>query len=154
MVTLFSYGQTTREVYINYETGIAIDLEYDKFKITTSESWPNSCIVVEHELSKGTIETSGDTLTLVTTGKQRIVLIRETDEILRSVSFNMIPRGKKLYAGTKFFPNGRIKEQGSWDNGKKTGLWMYWNETGEVINKRIYKQGTIKKENYRFRWEK
>lgn len=149
-----SYGQVKREVYVNYEIGIAVDLENSSFKVTASESWPNSDMVIGHELKKGVVTNLSDTIKMTTTEGQKIVLVRESEEVLKSVMFDLIPNGQKLYAGTKFYPSGKVREQGSWDKGKKSGLWMYWNEAGEVINKRIYKRGKIKKGNYKFRWEK
>jgi len=155
LLTFQTFGQTRHESYINYETGITIELSGNTFKLSTVESWPNSCIAIEHELGKGLTKISGDTVILVSSiGHEKVTLIRETDEILKSLLFELAPNGQRFYRGTVYYEGGKVKEQGSWVEGKKSGLWMYWNENGEVINKRIYKKGIVKNDNYKFRWEK
>jgi antitoxin component YwqK of YwqJK toxin-antitoxin module len=45
---------------------------------------------------------------------------------------------------TFYHPNGKIKVKGQFKNGKKDGLWEYWNEDGSFREKRELKNGTYK----------
>ncbi len=39
---------------------------------------------------------------------------------------------------TVYYPTGKKFYEGSFENGIRKGTWLFWNEKGEVVNKREY----------------
>tara|TARA_Y100000590_G_C15684969_1_gene1001233 strand:- start:1458 stop:1799 length:342 start_codon:yes stop_codon:yes gene_type:complete len=44
---------------------------------------------------------------------------------------------------TMWHPNGQKKEEGNYINGKMDGLWIMWDQSGNVIRKEIFKNGKV-----------
>ena len=42
---------------------------------------------------------------------------------------------------TSYYANGQIKEEGNYKDGKKDGLWKYWDENGKLRYEKNYKDG-------------
>jgi hypothetical protein len=43
-------------------------------------------------------------------------------------------------------PNGRQRSAGSYDHGKQTGRWTYWDENGRILSEREYRDGQLVEE--------
>ena len=41
----------------------------------------------------------------------------------------------------KYYPNGNKKEEGTFKDGKKDGLWTWWYENGQKKKEVTYKDG-------------
>lgn len=50
---------------------------------------------------------------------------------------------KPLQMQHEYYPNGRIKREASFRDGKREGTWREFDENGNVINAQIYKNGTL-----------
>ena len=52
-------------------------------------------------------------------------------------------KGKQGY-WTRYWENGRKKDQGYYTNSKKDGLWVEWMENGEKYSEIYYENGIVK----------
>lgn len=50
---------------------------------------------------------------------------------------------KPLQMQHEYYPNGRIKREASFRDGKREGTWREFDENGNVISSQIYKNGTL-----------
>jgi antitoxin component YwqK of YwqJK toxin-antitoxin module len=44
----------------------------------------------------------------------------------------------KTYTQTSYFPNGNVKSRIQYKKGKKVGTWTWFDETGNVVNQKVY----------------
>jgi hypothetical protein len=94
-----------------------------------------------------------DTLVLKT-GNNVIKFKKETPEIYTLTTPLYIKQdtlnvNDKFFVTAFYYPNGEYKQTGSWNkNGKKDGVWRYYDNTGNVIRKRLFKDGALIDDDY------
>jgi hypothetical protein len=97
---------------------------------------------------------SHDTLFLATQDKV-FTLKKETFEIYTPIYLDTLNSSQKFFAWTIRYPNGQTKQNGSWNqNSEKNGLWQYYDSSGAEIRKRVFKNGVLMDDNYKWPWEK
>ena len=101
--------------------------------------------VTSKELSRGTFEVSDNQIVLEEfPTRDEMKLQLESDMVLEAKNLKAVDEGEKLRAWSKQYENGQTRLEGSWKRGKKHGLWVYFNEEGDIIRREVYRRGKLK----------
>ena len=68
-----------------------------------------------------------------------LVIKKYVNDVEQVISSEMKP----LQMKHEYYPNGRIKREGSFRDGKREGTWREFDEQGNVVSSQIYKNGTL-----------
>jgi len=101
--------------------------------------------VTSKELSRGTFEISDGQIVLKEfPTREEMKLQLESEMVLEAKNLKAVEEGEKLRAWSKQYENGQTCWEGSWKRGKKHGLWVYFNEEGDIIRREVYRRGKLK----------
>lgn len=68
-----------------------------------------------------------------------LVITKYVNDVEQIIASEMKP----LQMKHEYYPNGRIKREASFRDGKKEGTWREFDENGNVVSSQIYKNGTL-----------
>ena len=113
-------------------------------------------IITKFGFASGTFAFFGDTLILQSDDKRTFKLLRENPEIFDPLSVDSVLEGQKFMAWTSYYNNGQPKQNGGWTpEGGKEGVWQYFDSSSSrVIDKRLYKNGQLITDHFKWSWEK
>lgn len=101
--------------------------------------------VTSKELSRGTFEVNNSQIILEEfPTRDEMKLALESDMVLEAENLKAVAEGEKLRAWSKQYENGQTRLEGGWKRGKKHGIWVYYNEEGDIIRREVYRRGKLK----------
>ena len=130
-------------------SNLSLDLKNGKFVLDKNEF--RSDQIFSTEITTGSYLIENDILTLRGDNNKTYTLKIETEEILQPVNFDTVKRSHKFLAWTTCHSNGQIKQSGGWnENNEKEGVWTFYDEKGNIKNQKLYDQGKIVNDNFKF----
>lgn len=68
--------------------------------------------------------------------KKIIKFVNDVEQVLE-------PEMKPLIVQYEYYPNGKVRREASFRDGKREGIWREFDEEGNVINSQTYKKGAL-----------
>lgn len=98
--------------------------------------------VNSQELSRGQFAMRADTVVLedLTTGKA-MKLLASDEEKLRPIEVPGLDEDAEFLGQTQYYADGTLKWEGEWRKGKKHGMWIYYDEFGDVMKSVRFRRG-------------
>ena len=69
--------------------------------------------------------------------------LKKITKFVNDVEQVLEPDMKPLIIQHEYYPNGKVKREASFRNGKREGIWREFDEEGNVINSQTYKRGSL-----------
>ncbi|MCS3531602.1 hypothetical protein [Chryseobacterium sp. JUb7] len=138
--------------YFSPKSKLSLTIKNQNFELERMEFSGDQ--VFSTPITNGTCYVDGNILILNGNNKKKYVLEIESEEILTPKKLENTTDEEKFLAWTIYYDNGDDKQNGGWnDNNTKEGVWSYFDKKGNRTQK-LYKNGILKDENYKFEWEK
>lgn len=103
-------------------------------------------------ITTGTYSIDGDLMVLQGSGGKRFTLRIETEEMLMPVDFDTLSSSSAFLAWNSFYANGNIQQQGGWtEDNRKDGVWSFYNDSGTLINQKLYEKGSVVDDDFKFK---
>ena len=131
------------------KSNLSLDLKNGNFVLDKNEF--SSDQIFSTEITTGSYFIDDDILTLNGVNGKTYTLKIETEEILQPINFDTVKQTLKFLAWTIYYPNGQIKQNGGWtENNEKEGVWTYYDEKGNIKNQKLYDNGKVVNDNFKF----
>ena len=69
--------------------------------------------------------------------------LKKITKYVNDVEQVLEPDMKPLIVQHEYYPNGRVKREASFRDGKREGVWREFDEEGNVVNSQTYKKGAL-----------
>ena len=131
------------KVYCSEDNGNTWGKQLEKVKGAVGENqMPDKNKMIIWDVLQEREELSGNLRFKVDVHTENRVLV---DELINKGSeyYPLMYSADGLYTGVGFdvYPDGELKEEGAWKDGKIDGLWKGWDENGQLKWERNYKDG-------------
>lgn len=146
---LTAFSNSNEDIYGNYQhidKGMLLNLSPpDNYTLFIAERDKRSGMVTSKELSRGVFYVENDTLILSEQmNNNQMTMIVNAEEKLEVLAVKGLEQGSAFLCWTGYHENGQPEFEGSWKNGKKHGIWTYYDEAGNVQKTLEYKRGKLK----------
>lgn len=134
------------------QTNLSLKLYHDSFELSSlSFSYD---VIRDRSLFKGKYRLLKDTLFLFA-GQDKVFRLKKvTFEIYEPINLDTLNSSQRFLAWTIRYSNGQTKQTGGWTKqNAKQGVWQYFDSTGILINKKLFREGELLIDNFKFSWE-
>lgn len=102
--------------------------------------------------SEGTFNLEDNTIILSDSTTQKNMLLQWlNEEKLIAIKIDSVMTGQTFLVWNKLYPNGGVKYSGGWENGKKEGIWQFYDEKGQSINMILYSNDSIVDKDFKYK---
>jgi len=133
------------------KSNLSLELENGRFSLARLEFTLHNNIY-EIDITHGAYLIEGNYLKLKGVNGKTYTLKIESHEILQPIRFDTLTASQKFLAWTIYHKKDIIKQTGGWtDNNEKDGEWMFYDESGKLINMKLYDKGKLVDDDFKYR---
>ncbi len=148
LLLLFPVSENTDNLYGSYrieKKGMILELTPPaNYTLFIAEKNKKTGMVTSTELSRGTFAENNRQLTLNGQLTDKIMTLSAGDDKLVVQEMPGLEKGNTFLRWSGYYKSGKMQFEGNWRKGKKHGEWTYFDESGDVQKKELYKRGKLK----------
>lgn len=132
---------------------VELTLKGNQFTIIKPSCFTDSIIDLAPRIT-GSFTMVGDTVILLSKTKDTFKLIKESIEVFRPLEIDFVKSGDDFYAWEVLYNSRITKQTGGWTKeGEKSGVWQFFDTNGVLIKKRLYENGILIDDDFKYSWE-